>query len=103
MVSALLIFVIGFASKKSMFKRKNIKIGGFNFSVKEIDGLADSGSTDLDNSIILIKKNQSEDRKKSALIHECIEVINELYDLNLAHQTIQTLEAGIFAFYKDNK
>ena len=80
----------------------HLKIGGFNFEVKEVSGLADSGSTDLDNSIILIKKEQSDDRKKSALVHETIEAINELYDLNLNHQTIQTLEAAAFAFYKDN-
>lgn len=86
-----------------MFKKNLIKIGGFKFEVKQISGLADSGSTDLDNSIILIKKEQSDDRKKSALIHEVIEIFNELYDLNLNHQSIQTLEAGVFSFYKDNK
>ncbi|HNV97648.1 MAG TPA: hypothetical protein PKL13_05125 [bacterium] len=82
--------------------KNKLKIGGFTFSVNEVSGLAESGSVSFDKSIILINKEQSDDRKKSALIHEIIETFSEIYNLQLPHQTIQTLEAAIFAFYKDN-
>lgn len=79
-----------------------LKIGGITYEVKVIDGLADCGSTQLDKSIILINEGQSDDRKLSAVWHEIIEAINEHNDLNLNHQTIQTLEANIFQVLKDN-
>lgn len=80
-----------------------LKIGGRKFSIEYIKGLADNGSTDFDNNIILIKDNMSVDNKLSTVLHELLEVINETYDLNLSHQTIQTLEAGLFQVIKDNK
>lgn len=80
-----------------------IKIGGINYKVIYVSGLADSGSTDFDTSIILINKNQTKERKLSALYHEMIEVWNEHGDLNLSHQTIQTLESMMFQTFKDNK
>ncbi|MDD2496405.1 MAG: hypothetical protein PHE29_14610 [Tissierellia bacterium] len=85
-----------------MFKKNSIKISGFKYTIKEVSGLADDGSTSFADNIILINKDLSDDRKKSALIHEVIECFNELGDLGLSHQTIQTLEAFVFAFYKDN-
>lgn len=82
--------------------KKSLKLGGFEYDIREIKGLADNGSTEFDTQTILIKENQTEDRKLSAVIHECLEVGNELYDLNLPHTTIQTLEAFLFQVYKDN-
>lgn len=108
---ALLIFVIGFASKKIMLiftgKGKSelptsIKIGGFTYSIKEVEGLADNGSTDFDSQSILIRKSMTTERKVSALLHEIIEIWNELGDLDLKHQTIQTLEAFLFQTIVDN-
>lgn len=85
-----------------MFHRNLIKIGGHLFTLDFIDGLADSGSTDFNNNKILINKNLSESNKHSTIIHEIIESINSVYDLNLPHTTIQTLEAAIYQVIKDN-
>lgn len=82
---------------------KLIKIGGQEYSVELVDSLADSGSTTFATQRILINSNQNNDRQKTALLHEVIETLNELYDLNLNHQTIQTLEAGLYQVIKDNK
>lgn len=81
---------------------EKIKIGGQEYKIELVDSLADSGSTTFTTQKILINSNQNSDRQKTALVHECVETLNELYDLNLSHQTIQTLEAGIFAILKDN-
>lgn len=85
-----------------MFDKNLIKIAGHHFTVDYVDGLADSGSTDTALNKILINKNLSKSNQESTVIHEIIEAINSIYDLNLPHQTIQTLEAALYAIYKDN-
>ena len=86
----------------SHMKINDIKIGGKTFIVKFIDGLGDYGSTDFDTQTILIRNGMTEENKLSTIIHECLEVLNETYDLDLKHQTIQTLEAGLFQIYQNN-
>jgi hypothetical protein len=92
------------ASKEvgSHMKINDIKIGGKTFIVKFIDGLGDYGSTDFDTQTILIRNGMTEENKLSTLIHEILEVLNDTYNLELKHQTIQTLEAGLFQIYQDN-
>lgn len=85
-----------------MFNRNTIKIAGHIFPVEEVDGLADSGSTDTQLNKILINKNLCQSNKESTILHEVLEAINALYDLNLPHQTIQTLEQALYQIYKDN-
>ena len=79
-----------------------LKIGGKVFKVEYVKGLADNGSTDYTTQIINIKDENTEDGKLTSIIHECLEVLDETYDLKLPHQTIQTLEAGLFQIIKDN-
>lgn len=96
------------ASKEvgSHMKIKNngnkIRVLGKDYEVKYIKGLADFGSTDFNNQIILIKEDMTDENKQSVILHEILEVINEATDMNLKHQDIQTLEAGLFSVYKDN-
>jgi len=85
-----------------MFERNLIKIGGHHFTVDYVDGLADSGSTDTALNKILINKNLVQSNQESTILHEILEAINSIYDLNLPHQTIQTLEAALYQIYKDN-
>lgn len=82
--------------------KPKIRIAGRDFEVKYIEGLADDGSTDFTNNIILIRDELSEENKQTTLLHEIIEIWNEIGDFNLNHQTIQTLEAGLFQTLKDN-
>ena len=81
---------------------KKIKVGGLTYQIKEVEGLADYGSTKLDQQIILIDSKLKEDNKRSTLLHEIIEICNSQNDLNLSHQTISTLEASLFQVLKDN-
>ena len=82
--------------------KTKLHIAGRDFTVDFIKGLADDGSTDFVTNKILIRDELSDDNKLSTLIHEGLECLNNIYDLNLPHQTIQTLEAGIFQIIKDN-
>lgn len=85
-----------------MFIKDQIKIAGHTFDVEQINNLADSGSTDTSFNKILIKADLCKEQQESTLIHECIEAVNSIYDLNLNHQTIQTLEAAFYQIIKDN-
>lgn len=79
-----------------------IKIGGLDYKVEVVEGLADYGSTNFSTQTILLANEQTEDMLVSSLLHEIIEVINQHNDLGLAHQTIQTIEANLFQVLKDN-
>lgn len=81
---------------------KSVKIGGQNYKVELVNGLADCGSTNFDKQIILINKDQTENRQLSALYHEIIEIWNEAGDLDLRHQTIQTLESFMYQTLREN-
>ena len=85
-----------------MKNKETIRILGKDYEVKYIKGLADFGSTDFNSNIILIKEDMTDDNKQSVVLHEILEILNEANDLNLKHQDIQTLEAGLFSVYKDN-
>lgn len=37
------------------------------------------------------------------LLHEILEIINDIYDLNLAHHTINVLETSLLQVLRDNK
>ena len=80
----------------------DLKVSSRDYTVEYIKGLADSGSTDTVLQKVLIKDELSNDNKFSTTIHEVLEIINDQYDLQLSHQTIQTLEVALFGFLKDN-
>jgi len=85
-----------------MKTKTQLKIGGKVFKVEYIKGLADYGSTDFFRQTILIKEDMTDDNKISAVLHEILEITNEANDLDLKHQTIQTIEANLFQIFKDN-
>ncbi len=95
--------MVRFVVLKAMKKLpKQIKILGKTYLVREVKSLADFGSTDFFNQDILIREDMSVDNKESVILHEVLEVINDSLDLNLTHQTLQSLEASLFQVYKDN-
>jgi hypothetical protein len=79
-----------------------IKVGGLDYKLQFVDGLADFGSTNFNKQVILIDKDLTNDNKVSTLVHEILEILNSQNDLNLTHQTISTLEAGLYQVIKDN-
>lgn len=84
---------------------KTLRIGGFDFSViltdpDDID--SNMGEFEKEKNRIRIADIISEDLQDSALIHEMIEALNYIYELNLDHNVITSLEGGFYQFLKDN-
>ena len=84
-----------------------IKIGGHEIKIVEIidlDNLDNVGRWVKTKNEIQIEKNQSQSQKESTLLHEIIEAINDLYelDLNKDYHKITTLETALYQVLKDN-
>jgi hypothetical protein len=87
---------------------KTIKIGAVNYKVIEVDNIIDTagdcmGRCDIKKATIELKKEQSQEMKESTLLHEIIEAINAMCELEFSHKTICTLETMLHQVLKDNK
>lgn len=85
---------------------KSLKIGGNLVKVK-IDNTKFSGAPCgqwlSQTNEILINGTYDKQNQETTLIHEIVEAINYLYELNLEHNKIQILEATLYQVLKDNK
>lgn len=85
----------------------NLKIGGLTFTVTEEENLCrDFGAMGICfvNSLhIKIDKGVTQTNKETTLLHEILEAINSMYELELEHNKLQTLEASLYQVLKDNK
>lgn len=83
-----------------------IKIGGLIYDVKHQKNVSrDRGSLGIscgNSQEIEIEESLSDQMKKHVLIHEIIEQINFLYELDLPHPKILILEAAIYQVITDN-
>lgn len=100
---------------------KTVNIGGFEFNINEVDVFENIIESDeeeqlkaeLDNNtlgqmvveklLIELKKDMPIEMKKSTFLHEVIEAWNAIFDLNLEHYQIHTLENCLYRLFKDNK
>lgn len=85
----------------------NLKIGGRNIRVEYVKGeehfpSGELGLSFLEKGLIKIDKTLPEDFQKSVLLHEIIEFINSMLELNLEHRTITSLETALYQVLKDN-
>lgn len=86
---------------------KSIKVGGKQYRIIIEDLLKERGQTcfgyctpsELE---IHISKDIRVEQQKDTLLHEVIEIINSENDLNLIHQTIQTLSTQLYQVLMDN-
>lgn len=87
---------------------KTIKIAGHIYTIEfrenreNQDGNEHPASSFSRVNKIWIDKNQVVERQESCLVHEIIEMLNYDFQLELKHQTISLLEAGIYQVLKDN-
>lgn len=85
-----------------------IKISGHlvNVSLENLNnnlsGKAYGGQTDIFNQWIKLQLNMPQEQIESTLIHEIIEQINGLNDLNLNHTQISVLATSIHQVLNDN-
>jgi len=89
---------------------KTLKISGLNFDVvvephrRRDHGVDSSASENCTyQKIWLDSEAQKSDGMMDDLIHEVIEVVNCLYDLELSHQSITTLGEVLHQVLRDNR
>ena len=85
---------------------KTLKIGGINYLVVvepiKMHGASNCGSCNNAVAVITINSEDNNQIQETTLIHEIIEAINSINDLQLSHQTISTLETNLFQVLRDN-
>lgn len=85
---------------------EKVKIGGLKFTIQEKEHeLRDkqcSGRSCGNTQQIVLDKGISKQFKETTFIHEVIHQIDFVYNIGLEHQQVFQLEAGIYAFIKDN-
>ncbi len=69
----------------------------------KIHGSDGIGSSNPAYANITISSNINPQVQEVTLLHEIIEIINNICDLALPHQTISTLETNLFQVIRDNK
>jgi hypothetical protein len=83
-----------------------IKLAGYNYTIEMVRHLArdrdSAGESSWNGQKISIDESLSQTCKEAVLIHEVIEQINVLYDLNLEHEKIVVLETALHQFIRDN-
>jgi hypothetical protein len=83
-----------------------VKIGGLHYEVKEEKNLIRdnkaSGISCGNEQVIKLDTDISDQLKETTFIHEVLHQIDFVYNIGLEHQQIFQLEAGIYAFLKDN-
>ena len=78
-----------------------IKILGLNFDVEFKDFVSDLlsedsvGMSNLPQQKIYVSINQTKDQQIQTLIHEIIEIIKDLNELDIKHSDICSIETGI--------
>jgi|GEM_PF-1466783 len=87
---------------------KEIKIAGKTYSVEVKDLLKSAGVTNAGKSYsysqkIWIDTSAHPEQQEETLLHEIIEMLNDTYDMDLDHQDISTISAGLYQIIKDNK
>ena len=85
-----------------------IKIVGKTFTVEIRDRLKEDGSDRLGSILygqqkIIIDSSILEEAKDQTLLHEIVEGIINLFDLEIEHKDLSILSEALYAVLKDNK
>jgi len=85
---------------------KTIEIGGHKVSVQLDDNLLTDrghyGEWCYRDLSIILNKNSGTTVRHQTLLHEIIEAVNDLNELDLKHPTIQTLAASLYQVLAKN-
>jgi len=83
-----------------------IKIGGMDYTVEEkeneVRDKGRSGYSNANNQSIVVDKDMPQQLKETTFIHEVLHQIDYVYNIELSHKQVYMLEAGIYAFIKNN-
>lgn len=85
---------------------KKVKIGALVYDVKKEKGLSAStlqmGECNTNSTSIKLDTNYPEQVMFGTFLHEVFHAISDVYAIGLDERQILMLEAGFYAFYKDN-
>jgi len=83
-----------------------IKVGGVPFEIILRNGTngesTSYGSCNAGAQKIWVSEAVGKQQQETTLVHEVLEAINTLYELNLEHTQISCLETALYAFIVDN-
>lgn len=87
-----------------------IKIGCFDYEVKEVDEVIINGSNNYIGSVsyddleIKLKNNLNKEIKEQAFLHEIVHTILKYFNLDITENEIivDSLACGLYSFLKDN-
>jgi hypothetical protein len=85
---------------------KIIKILGYNYEIRysipaDEGGMSEAGRLFTGKQIITIDPRANQQSKESTLLHEIIEALDYHLELGLNHQTIMSLETGLYTVLID--
>jgi len=80
-----------------------LKIGGYDVKIDYDNSTIQFGQFDPQKLSITLFSLNSSQNMSSTLIHEIIEALNYIYELDLPHDKITVLANGMFQVLKDNK
>jgi hypothetical protein len=90
-----------------MLKNGKVRILGHNYSLSEKDNLGRDinaiGQSCANSQTIKIDSSLPLENKQTTLLHEIIEQLVYMLELDLEHNKIQSLEDGLFNVIQDNK
>lgn len=88
-------------------KSRKMKAYGLPWTIRALKKHPDFkdsvGVCDVLNCEILIANKYSEGQQSSALLHELIELVNEVNGLDIPENTVKALESGLYHIIHDNK
>lgn len=84
-----------------------MKILGYFYKIlpapeEDIGGMSQSGRIHIAKQTIHISPDACMQSQETAILHEIIEALNYHLDLNLGHDKIMALEAGLYTVLTDN-
>lgn len=85
--------------------KKSIRIGPYDYAIKEVSGFITNAVYGEHNGFdheILLSVDLSKQMYFSTLIHEILEAINEIHELNLKHSAIRSIETCLAQVLQDN-
>lgn len=86
-----------------------IKIGGKDFKVELKDNLrrengqVSCGQCNASEQIITINPGFPQQTQESTLLHEILEAIDHMYELEMPHRVVCVLEETLYQVIRDNK
>jgi len=82
-----------------------MKILGYSYKIEQLGKdvmRGNSGFCNFDNKLLQVSVDLDKDMKESTLLHEIIEALNYHMELELKHNQIMSLEAGLHQVLNDN-